>query len=163
MQKHEQQCRYKPKPCPDCGEMIAPDKMEKHRSEECQFRKDQCEYCGKKLSHYKIQVRFLSRPSSVIEFARSNLALLFFFSYPFLYRSITRRAKSILYDASIARMKCPERMYVSFFQPSHCVLLSERVELNVSLLCIQMKHHVDEECRHVKCSCGEVVSHPSIF
>ena len=42
-----------------------------------------------------------------------------------------------------------------FQHVAECSILTEYLPF-----CIQMKHHIDEECRHVKCSCGEVVSYP---
>lgn len=107
MQKHELECLFKPQPCPDCSEMINPDKMEKHRSEVCRFRKDQCEYCGKKLIHHKMQVSLLFMDL----YLGMRKTYIVFLLDPLIYRIITKAARSTLCDVSIVRMKYQEKMY----------------------------------------------------
>ena len=67
IQKHQEECEYRTKPCDDCDEMVRVTHMDEHKQSSCPLREMTCEQCDKMiLAHFK-EKHLAECPQTIIQ------------------------------------------------------------------------------------------------
>lgn len=59
MQKHIEECEYRPVECNECQEKTPLNNLPIHKEMECSFRVVVCDHCSQNIPHCQMQVKYI--------------------------------------------------------------------------------------------------------